>query len=187
MWSWQSLAAIGGRNCTNTNIPDMKRRKLYWEVLKCQSWPDASHAVPKLKPVFIQVKPASKPKPNQPINWVETLKNLKRKNGIPSAWSITLAITFVGDPSSFAWAFFSLPLILRFLRLLWSLLCRVLPLSNQLNWNNDQNNVWILCKLGLILFKHHQENDDCAGTITAWGFSYAHCQKKSAKKNLWKW
>ena len=51
----------------------MKRRKLYWEVLKCQSWPDASHAVPKLKPVFIQVKPASKPKPNQPINWVETL------------------------------------------------------------------------------------------------------------------
>ena len=73
MWWWQSLEAIGGRNCTNTNIPDMKRRKLYWEVLKCQSWPDASHAVPKLKPVFIQVKPASKPKPNQPINWVETL------------------------------------------------------------------------------------------------------------------
>ena len=78
--------------------------------------------------------------------------------------------------------FFPLPLILRFLRLLWSLLCRVLPLSNQLNWNNDQNNVWILCKLGLILFKHHQENDDCAGTITAWGFSYAHCQKNLPKK-----
>ena len=56
----------------------MKRRKLYWEVLKCQNWPDASHAVPKLKPVFIQVKPASKPKPNQPINWVEALINLKR-------------------------------------------------------------------------------------------------------------
>jgi hypothetical protein len=45
----------------------MKRTKLYWEVLKRQSWPDASHAVPKLKPVFIRELNQPTFKPNQPI------------------------------------------------------------------------------------------------------------------------